>query len=173
MPAASKPRRKAVRTLVPGPKPDAKLERWMGSIKSTLSTPVRGGTIRRYAVPLPVERTLELTFEFDAAWDGALPDFGDVDGARVKPVLFVPEELTDLVDREAWRDALLEAGATYVKTPTVHVVRRRTKRDERHAAQLSLEESLRIFAEETGGAPKERIEFAAALARDADAGDET
>jgi hypothetical protein len=124
-----------------------------------------GAVVRENFLPLPVDRTLELRLEFGE-------NLGDVDvrGARVKPILFVPEEKADLVDREALRAKLIERGAVYVKAPTVHVIRKAIKRDERHRADVPLEESLRLFAGETRPRDADaKGEFAAALAREADA----
>jgi len=125
-----------------------------------------------YFLPLPVEPTLEIRFELDEAWDGAWRLPAAVSGARVKPVVSVPEARAEAVDRAALRRAVLEAGAVYCKLPEVHVRRREVRRDERHDVELPLEESLRIFAEETRPRDAERfVEFAAALAREADAGE--
>ncbi len=124
-----------------------------------------GAVVRENFLPLPVDRTIELRLEFGE-------DLGDVDveGARVKPILLVPEEKADLVDREGLRSKLMEKGAVYVKAPIVHVVRRAVKRDERHDADVPLEESLRLFAGETKPRDaEEKVAYAVALAREADA----
>lgn len=122
-------------------------------------------------VPTPADRTVEVRVELGEDWEGGI-EFPDVRGARVKPVIFVAEERADLVDREAIRTVLEELGAVYVRTPLVHVVRKVVRRDERHAVDLPLEESIRLFAEET--TPRdagEKIAFALELAREADAGE--
>lgn len=132
---------------------------------------VFGGRVRQNFLPLPVDRTLELRFDLGDEFDGTLDLDVDVEGARVKPVVFVPEGKVDLLDREEIQRALLAAGAKYVKVPVVHVVRTVAHRDERHDVEISLEESIRIFAEETK--PRdvdEKVAFAAALARESDAG---
>lgn len=123
---------------------------------------------------LDADPTLEVRFELPAEWDGAFPLEGAaLKGARVKPVVFVPEELSAEVDRHALRSAILETGAVYCKVPIVQVARKKVKRDERYAVELPLEESLRIFAEETRAEDAERlVKFAAALAREADAAGE-
>ena len=123
-------------------------------------------------LPLPAEPTRELRWDLPEDWDGAIPVDADlVRGARVKPVVTVPEARLAALDPEALRARILELGATYCKAPLVHVLRKRTARDERHATELPLEDSLAIFAEETRVRdPEEAVRFAAALAREADAG---
>lgn len=123
-------------------------------------------------LPLPAEPTRELVLELGDDWDGAWEfDPEVVRGARVKPVVYVPEGRLALLDRDALRKAIVEAGATYCRTPTIHVSRLREKRDARHDAELPLEESLRIFGEETRARDlAEKVAFAAELAREADAG---
>jgi len=134
---------------------------------SCVSGPVSNRLIRTGADP-----TVEVTFELPADWDGKFPlDPGAVKGTRVKPVVVLPEELVSGVDRHALRTAILDAGALYCKVPFLRVIRRKQTRDRRHAPDLPLEESLRIFAEETKTEdPEEVVKFAAALAREADAG---
>jgi hypothetical protein len=131
--------------------------------------------VRENFLPLPVDRTLELRIElgedFDGDLDLLLVDV-DVRDARVKPVVFVPEERVDLLDRETLRERILAIGAKYCKAPVVHVVRKVVRRDVRHDAEIPLEDSLRIFAEETKPRDtEEKIAFAAELAREADAGE--
>lgn len=122
-------------------------------------------------VSLPVEPTRELRFELDANWDGRWPIQPTlVAGARIKPVVFVPEAIAANVDKFGLKAEFEALGATYVKTPHVHVVREKTTRDARHAVDLPLEESLRIFAEETRTSDLAKVAFAAAIAREADAG---
>lgn len=128
-----------------------------------------GAVVMETVLPLPIDRTLEI--RWDVGDDlSALPD---VAGARVKPVVFVREEDAAALDLVDLRNRILGAGAVYCRAPIVHVVRSEVKRDARHAADVPLEESLRIFAEETrpedAGA---KVEFAAGLAREADAGEE-
>lgn len=132
----------------------------------------RHGSLREDVVDLPVDRMLELVWDLGDDFDGTFPvSAEDVSGARVKPVVFCPEEKLELVDKAALRDALLDAGAVYVKAPTVHVVRKKERRDERHDVELELEASLELFAEETRVRdPEGKIAFAAELAREADAG---
>ena len=115
--------------------------------------------------------TIEVRFEIPASWDGRFPLNPEaLTGTRVKPVVLVPEELASEVDRHALRQEILEAGAVYCKVPIVQVARRKVKRDARHAVELPLEESLRLFAAETRTEdPETVVEFAAALAREADA----
>lgn len=134
------------------------------------------GGVRENFLPLPVDRLLELRWELgeDFAGEYAL-DERSLEaikaGARVKPVIFVPESKLELVDREAVRTWLLELGAKYVRAPLIHVARRTTRRDARHDVEIPLEESIRIFADETR--PRDKVAkrvFAAALAREADAG---
>lgn len=133
-----------------------------------------GAVVREDFLPLPVDRTVEIRLDLDLDFAGDFDVRDDLEGARVKPVVFVPEERADLVDREALRTALLERGAVYVKAPLVHVVRREAKRDARHDVEVPLEESLRLFVEETRPRDAEaKVEFAAALAREADAGEGT
>jgi hypothetical protein len=123
-------------------------------------------------LPLPVDRTIELRIEIGEDFSGDF-ELGNLDrfvGARVKPVLYVRESAVETVDRSALRDAILALGAKYVKTPIVHVVRRIVRRDERHDVELDLEDSLRLFAEETGVSdPERKVAFAVALARESDA----
>lgn len=128
----------------------------------------------QHFVPLPVDRTVELRLEFGADWDGEIVYArSDVEGARVKPVVFVAEEKADLVDREAIRATLVELGAVYVRAPMVHVVRNVVRRDERHDVEIPLEESIRLFAEETKPRDAEaKVAFALELAREADADEE-
>ena len=126
---------------------------------------------RERFLPLPVDRHVELTFEFPETIDLAVFDSNVVVGARVKPIVIVSEEKLETLDREAIRRAILEKGAVHCRAPEVRVVRRKVKRDERHAADVPLEESLRIFAEETRARNAEwKVGFAAELAREADAG---
>jgi hypothetical protein len=150
--------------------------RWTGGIasRSSYPTPATGGYLENHFLPLPVDRTIELRWDLSEDFDGVLPvDPKEVDGARVKPVIYVPEEKADLVDRDGLRSDLLGMGAVYCKAPTVHVVRKKVQRDDRHAVEVPLEESLRMFAEETNPRdPDARVEFAATLAREADAGAE-
>jgi hypothetical protein len=130
--------------------------------------------VRNDLYPLPVDRTVELRFELGLDWDGEFDlDSEVIRGARVKPVVFVDEEKADLVDRDAMKEMISSLGAIYVRTPAVHVIRKRVKRDERHDVEIPLEESLRLFAEETRPEDaEEKIDYAVALAREADAGDE-
>lgn len=121
-------------------------------------------------LPLPVDRLVEVVYQLDRDFDGVFEVPPSVEGARVKPVVYVPEEKLELVRKDELRELLLRAGAVYVKAPTVHVIRKRRRRDERHDVELDLEASLAIFAEETG-ADAAKVEFAAALAREADAGE--
>lgn len=139
----------------------------MKRLRGALPAPERP---REEFLPLPVDRPLELVWDLDADWDGTLA-LPDVTGARVKCVLRVVEERAALADPAALRRRVLEAGAVFCKTPEVVVLRRRELRDERHAVDLPLEESLRLFAAETlVPDPEAKVAFAAALAREADAG---
>ncbi len=122
---------------------------------------------------LNADKTREVVFELSSDWNGVF--FIDpklIKGARIKPVVFVPEELSAQVDRHVLRQAILDAGAIYCKVPTVHISRKKVTRDERHDVTLTLEESLNIFAEETNptDAPN-LISFAAKIARQADEGE--
>jgi len=130
--------------------------------------------VREEFLPLPATPAVELAFDLDEDWDGRLESLGLPDavvGAAVKLVLRVAEERLAELDREGFRAAVLAAGADSCRAPVVHVTRKREARDDRHAAELTLEDSLSIFAEEVrapdAGA---RVAFAAALAREADAG---
>jgi len=118
------------------------------------------------------DRTIELRWELEASWDGRFRvDPEEVAGARVKPVILVPEELVEHVARHELRQTILDAGAVYCKVPTVQVIRRKVTRDARHHVDLPLEDSLRLFAEEvTAEDAEEKVKFAATLAREADAG---
>lgn len=124
-------------------------------------------------LPLPVDRTLELKFEFGADWDGTIDlDLEKLAGSRVKPVVFVVEEAVERFDRDSLKLRILHAGAVYCRAPLVHVIRRTVKRDERHAVEVPLEESIRIFAEETNPADADKkVTFAAEVAREADGGE--
>jgi hypothetical protein len=130
--------------------------------------------VREEFIPLPVTPVVELSFDLGEDWDGRLAGLGipeGIAGASVKLVLRVAEERVAELDRDAIRAAVLAAGAVSCRAPVVHVTRRRDARDARHAAELPLEDSLRIFAEEVRAPePAERVAFAAALAREADAG---
>jgi hypothetical protein len=125
-------------------------------------------------VKLGADATREVIFELSSDWDGMFCiDPKIMKGARIKPVVFVPEEIVAQVDRHALRQSIIEAGAVYCKVPTVHISRKKITRDERHDVSLSLEESLEIFAEETSPEDADKlISFAAKVARDADEGDE-
>lgn len=132
-----------------------------------------GAVVRENFLPLPVDRTLELRWDLGNGFpaDGE-PEIPDVAGARVKLVIFVAEESVMHLDRDGLRDRILSAGAKYCKAPVVHVVRKAEHRDARHAVDVPLEESLRLFAEETKPREAEdKVEFAAGLAREADAGE--
>lgn len=124
-------------------------------------------------LPLPVDRTIELRFEFGADWDGTIDlDLAALAGARVKPVVFVAEEVAERFDRDGLRNRILAAGVVYCRAPLVHVARKVTRRDERHAVEAPLEESIRIFAEETTPPDVDaKVAFAVELAREADAGE--
>jgi hypothetical protein len=124
-------------------------------------------------LPLPVDRTIELRFELDEDWDGAIDlDPEALAGARVKPIVFVAGAVVDRFDRDDLRLRIIHAGAIYCRAPLVHVVRTVVRRDERHAVEVPLEESLRMFAEETSPAGADRkVAFAAGLARAADGGE--
>lgn len=132
--------------------------------------------VREEFIPLPVTPAVELSFDLGEDWDGRLSSLGlpeAVRGAAVKLVLRVAEERLGELDREGFRAAVLAAGAESCRAPVVHVTRKREARDDRHAAELTLEDSLRIFAEEVRAPDAaERVAFAAALAREADAGAE-
>ena len=131
---------------------------------------LRSSRPRERFVELPVDRHVELLLDFAEDPDLAI-DEGLVRGARVKPVVVIPEEKLETFDRDALREAVLAAGAEYCRAPEVRVVRKRTKRDERHSADVPLEESLRIFAAETRARDSDaKVAFAAELAREADAG---
>lgn len=119
-------------------------------------------------VELPVDRLIEFTVHLGMDFDGRVT-LPEVSGARVKPVIFIPAERVDLLDRVGLVADLKSKGATAVKAPVVHVVRSVERRDERHDVDLPLEESLRLFAEETGVTDPGRIEMALKLAREADA----
>lgn len=129
-----------------------------------------GAIVRENFLPLPVDRALELRFDV-----GEVPEeleIPDVVDARVKPVVYVEEGGLETFDAEKLRQVLLEAGAKYVKSPIVHVVRKVVRRDERHDVEIPLEFSLELFAEETRPREaEEKVAFAAALAREADAGE--
>lgn len=129
---------------------------------------------RERFVPLPVDRLVEISITIAENWDGRLDRFfrpEDVRGARVKVVATVPEARLADFDRETLRSLILAAGAVHCRAPEVRVVRRKVRRDERHDAEISIEESLRIFAEETRAKGTEgKVRFAAELAREADAG---
>lgn len=128
--------------------------------------------VKQNFLPLPVDRTIELRWDFTRADLETEIPISDVTGARVKPVVYVAEDALDLFDREELRERIIAAGAKYVKAPTVHVVRGTTYRDERHDVEIPLEESLRLFSEETSPRDSaEKIAFAAELAREADAGE--
>jgi len=136
-------------------------------VKTLRSSPARP---RERFVELPVDRHVEVLLDFVENPD-LLLDESLLKGARVKPVVVVPEERVETFDREALRKAVLKAGAESCRPPEVRVVRKRVKRDERHAADVPLEESLRIFAAETRARDAgEKVSFAAELAREADAG---
>lgn len=128
--------------------------------------------IREEFIPLPVDRLLELASDWvDGRLDLDLRALPALRGATVKLTVRVPEEQLAEFDREGLRAAVLAAGAAACRAPTVHVIRREERRDARHAAELPLEDSLRIFAEEVRAPDAgERVAFAAALAREADAG---
>lgn len=137
----------------------------------------RGERCKETFLPLPATPAVELSFELGEDWDGRLAGLGlpeGIRGAAVKLVLLVAEERVAELDREALREMVLAAGAASCRPPVVHVTRRREARDARHAAELPLEDSLRIFAEEVRAPDAaERVAFAAALAREADAGVES
>lgn len=123
---------------------------------------------------LGADATREVVFELSSDWNGVFDiDPELMNGARIKPVVFVPEEIAAQVDMHALRQVIIEAGAIYCKVPTIHVARKKVTRDERHDVTLSLEESLEIFAEETNPTDADKlISFAAKVARDADEGEE-
>lgn len=127
--------------------------------------------LKEKLIKLPVSRLLELTWELDSTFEGIIDIEADVAGARVKPVLYVPEEKLKLVDKNQLTQDLINAGASYIKAPTIHTIRKKVKRDDRHDVELSIEESLEIFAEETKVRDVDvKIAFAAELAREADSG---
>ncbi len=130
-------------------------------------------SVRNRFVNYNAQPTRELRWELRSDWDGEFRvRKGDVKGARIKPVILIPEEAVSFLDRHAIRQKILDFGAVYCKVPIVHVLRERVKRDDRHRVELSLEESLRIFAEETRPEdPEGKVKFAAALAREADSGE--
>jgi len=130
--------------------------------------------IREQFIPLPVTRVVELSIDLMEDWDGSLDSIDlppDAKGASVKPLVHISEDRLAELDRTALMKRILAFGASACRLPVVQVSRRREKRDERHASELSLEESLTIFAEEVRSPePEERVAFAVALAREADAG---
>lgn len=134
---------------------------------------VREADVDAYFLALPVDRTIELRFDFGEDWDGSIDlDLPRLAGARVKPVVYVSDAVVDRFDREALRHRILSAGAAYCRASLVHVVRRVARRDVRHDVALTLEESVRVFAEETApSAVEEKVVFAVALAREADSGE--
>jgi hypothetical protein len=127
-------------------------------------------------IPLPVIPVVEVSLNLGEDWDGTIRSVEipkTILGANVKLLLRVSERWFAELDREVFQAAILKSGAVSCRPPVVHVVRKREARDERHAAELTLEESLRIFAEEVRAPDSvERVAFAAALAREADAGAE-
>ena len=133
----------------------------------------RGEPVENRFLEYGAQPTREIRWELPPDWDGDLPLDPDViDGSRIKPVVLVPDNVADQLDRHALRQRILDLGATYCKVPVVHVLRERVARDERHRTELSLEESLEIFAEETRPPDAEaKVAFAAELAREADAGE--
>lgn len=141
-----------------------KRKRLLKSVLPALAEEVGDG---EYFVPLPVDPTIEVAVRMDLETEFEIPR--DVRGARVKLVVYVPEARAAEVDRGALRAKLLDAGAVYARDPVVHVVRDEAKRDERHAVDVPLEESVRIFADETRPErAEEKIAFALELAREAD-----
>lgn len=129
--------------------------------------------VRNKFVDYGAQPTRELRWELRSDWDGEfLVPSKDVKGARIKPVILIPEEVVNLLDRHALKQRILDLGAVYCKVPIVHVLRNRVKRDERHRVELSLEESLGIFADETRPKDSEgKVKFAVSLAREADSGE--
>lgn len=129
--------------------------------------------VRNKFVDYRAQPIREICWKIPSDWNGEIWVVErDVKGARIKPVILIPEEVVNLLDRHAVRQKILDFGAVYCKVPIVHVLRKRTKRDDRHRVELSLEESLKIFAEETRPEDSEgKVKFAASLAREADSGE--
>lgn len=141
--------------------------------KVTKVEELRRFSVRNKFVDYGAQPTRELRWELSPDWNGDLQiSKKDVKGARIKPVILIPEEVVNLLDRHALKKIILDLGAVYCKVPIVHVLKKRAKRDDRHRVELSLEESLKLFAEETRPEdPEEKVKFAAALAREADSGE--
>jgi len=120
-------------------------------------------------IPLPVDRLVVVDLRVEEGAVVGLPKSSDVAGCLVKVRIEVPAEQIDVFDKEFLRQQIIELGAAHVRAVEVRVLRREAVRDDRHAVELSIEDSLRIFAEETKIQDAERrIAFAAALAREAD-----
>lgn len=118
---------------------------------------------------IPISRLVEVAV--DVAVDGTCrwSHVSRLDGCRVKLTVSVPEELVDTVSVDSLVERAKTLGAEHVRTPEVRVVRKDVVRDERHHVDVPLEESLRIFAEETKVSGIDRlVEFAASVAREAD-----
>lgn len=123
-------------------------------------------------IPLPATPLLELHWEITDR--GQLDDMAlgrNVTDAIVKPVVVITEHLAELFNRQALKTLIESMGAKHCRTPIVHVVRKQITRDERHTTELPIEESLGLFADETHTSTAgPRVAYAAALAREADAG---
>jgi len=120
-------------------------------------------------IRLPVDRLVEVVLDFDESGGSQITAPPDLEGCRIKLILNVPEEVAESIDPEAERQEILKLGASHVKTPEVRIIRKDVQRDDRHHIDVPLEESLRMFAEETQISDSDRrVEFAATLAREAD-----
>ena len=121
-------------------------------------------------IPLPVDRLVEIVLDISDSGTYEMPKAHAFDGCRVKVVINVPEEWAENINPAGIAEQFKASGATHVKAPVVRVLRKDVVRDERHVVDLPLEDSLRLFAEETKITDAERrIDFAAKVAREADA----
>lgn len=120
-------------------------------------------------VPLPVEELVEYVVDINESGTYPILEAHSFEGFRVKLVINVPEEWVENIDPAGIAKQFRLAGASHVKTPEVRVIRKDVVRDERHHVDVPLEESLRLFADETKIQDAERrIAFAAKVAREAD-----
>jgi len=130
----------------------------------------KSSSVEERFLPRPVTPAVEVEVDIPEDWDGIFPALpSSVRGALVKLTVTIPEAKLPVFDRERFREGALFMGAERVHAINLRVIRSAVKRDERHNAEVSLEESIQLFAGETKPQrAMEKVRLALSIAREAD-----
>lgn len=120
-------------------------------------------------IKLPANRLVAIDVRVPDCGKWSVPTDGLDRSCIVKLTITVPEHRLQEVDRKTIQ-TYVQSFVHQCRTPDVVVLRRTAKRDAEHRPELPLVESLQLFAQETNPPdPKHKVQFAAQLAREADA----